>query len=309
MHAWEQIQITVDYIEDHIGEEISIQTLANQAALSPFYYQRLFKRLVKKSVVEYIKLRRMAKAADMLLHTNRRILDIAVDLGFATHEHFTRTFKNTFGMPPEEYRKNPQMLNFMTKPELLLNYVLIDEGVPLITNGIILEMNRYELKEPKLYAGYEDEQPVTLLEDLGTESGVDPLEVLWNNVHEVKERDPIFIGKSEEIGVALGSEKPGYFKYYAGALIDNHIKKESEKYQYFCLEKGEYVICTFEAEDFNSLILDALYKASDYLFRIWLPKHNLETEPFSAEVYESHTPETNKMELWVKLLNREEEKK
>lgn len=259
MHAWEQIQITVDYIEEHIGEDISIQTLADQAALSPFYYQRLFKRLVKKSVAEYIKLRRMAKAADILTHTDKRIIDIAMDLGFATHEHFTRTFKNAFGMPPEEYRRNPQMLYFMTKPELLLNYVLIDEGVPLVTNGIVLEMNRYELTETKLYAGYEDEQPVSLLEDLGTESGVDPLEVLWNKVHDVKETDSIFTGKSEEIGVALESKKQGYFKYYAGALIDSDTKKDEEKYQYFCLEKGEYVICSFEAENFSGLVQDALY--------------------------------------------------
>ncbi|HWQ43818.1 MAG TPA: AraC family transcriptional regulator, partial [Desulfosporosinus sp.] len=46
MHAWEQIQITVDYIEEHLAEEIKIENLAKLAALSQFYYQRLFSRLV-----------------------------------------------------------------------------------------------------------------------------------------------------------------------------------------------------------------------------------------------------------------------
>ena len=46
MHAWESIQITLDLIEANLSEEISINELANKANLSPFYYQRLFKRLV-----------------------------------------------------------------------------------------------------------------------------------------------------------------------------------------------------------------------------------------------------------------------
>lgn len=56
MYAWEQIQITLEAIEQHIDEDISIMDLANKASLSPFYYQRLFRRLVKKPVAEYIKL-------------------------------------------------------------------------------------------------------------------------------------------------------------------------------------------------------------------------------------------------------------
>jgi AraC family transcriptional regulator len=48
MHAWEAIQNSLNYIEDHLSENIKIETLANVAALSPYYFQRLFRRLVKK---------------------------------------------------------------------------------------------------------------------------------------------------------------------------------------------------------------------------------------------------------------------
>ena len=125
MHAWEQIQVTIDYIENHIAEPLEIEELAKMAALSPFYYQRLFRRLVKKPPGEYIKLRRMAIATEKLLEKDRRILDVALDLGFATHEHFTRVFKKTFGLTPEEYRQNPAVFNRMTKPQLLLHYTQI----------------------------------------------------------------------------------------------------------------------------------------------------------------------------------------
>ena len=102
MHAWEQIQITVDYIEEHLAEEMKIENLAQRASLSQFYFQRLFSRLVRKPVNEYIKLRRLARASDALLDKSNRILDIALDLGFSSHEILTRTFKSTYGMTPEE---------------------------------------------------------------------------------------------------------------------------------------------------------------------------------------------------------------
>ena len=54
MHAWEAIQNTVDYIEAHIKEDISAERLSEIAGLSPFYFQRLFKRLVNRTVQEYV---------------------------------------------------------------------------------------------------------------------------------------------------------------------------------------------------------------------------------------------------------------
>ena len=47
MHAWETIQKSLDFIESNISEDINIEQLAKESALSPFYYQRLFSRLVK----------------------------------------------------------------------------------------------------------------------------------------------------------------------------------------------------------------------------------------------------------------------
>ena len=115
-------------------------------------------------MAEYIKLRRLAKATEALLQKDTRILDIALDLGFSSHEHFTRAFKDTFGMTPEQYRSAPQALNRMTKPQLLLNYLLVDEGVPLLTDGIVLEINRHQLAAPEYFIGLEKKMPVQFIE-------------------------------------------------------------------------------------------------------------------------------------------------
>lgn len=300
MHAWKQIQQTIEYIDEHLDEEINIDRLAKLASLSQFYYQRLFRRLVKKPVAEYVKLRRMAKATEALTQKDQRILDVALDLGFSSHEHFTRTFKDTFGMTPEEYHKNPMPLNCMTKPELSLPYTLVDEGVPLVTDGIILEINRRQLLQPIRFIGFEKKMPVGFVDGLGTESGVDPLDTLWRDFHQKRVSELLLADDVEEIGVTHPCADEGYFLYFAGAKAESSaIPTDFTSLE---LPVGEYIVCTFEAETFEALVMDALYKAQQYLFGTWLPGHNLQTEPFCAERYASHTPQTTSMEIWLKVL-------
>ena len=300
MHAWEQIQQTLDYIEGHLADEIDIQRLAKQAALSPFYFQRLFSRLVKKPVAEYVKLRRLAKAAETLPQSNQRILDIALALGFRSHEHFTRAFKEAFDRTPEEYRAHPEALNRMTKPALALHYTLIDEGVPLITDGIVLEVGRRRLDAPLYFVGREKQMPVQFVEGLGTESGADPLDALWRGLHEQKEAVLGIPEGSEEIGVSYPSGDPGYFTYFAGAKA--MPGKTMPDFSSWLLPRGEYIVCSFEAENFEALVMDSLYKAQQYMFGVWLPRHGLQTEPFCVERYACHGPKTTNMELWLKPL-------
>ena len=53
MHAWEAIEGALDFIEEHLQEDISTEALAQSAGLSPFYFQRLFKRLTGRPVFRY----------------------------------------------------------------------------------------------------------------------------------------------------------------------------------------------------------------------------------------------------------------
>lgn len=295
MHAWEQIQKTVDYIEDHLSEEIEAEKLAKTVALSQFYYQRLFSRLVKKPVQEYIKLRRLAQASEALLQPGKRIIDIAMDCGFSSHETFTRAFKSAFGLTPEEYRANPVRLNNFVKPQLLLNYVLVDEGVPLITNGIVLEITRKTLAASQRFIGLTAEEPIGQMPG-GGETGADTLGVLWDSLHKIKSSLPVK-PEGDEIGITFEGTKAGYYRYFAGAET-----LETASFQ-GCdcreLEAGEYIVCAFEAEDFEHLVMDAVYKAHWYLFEIWLPNHGLTSKPFAAERYATHSPDTTAMEIWV----------
>lgn len=296
MHAWEQIQLTLDHIEEHLSEEIKIENLAQLASLSQFYYQRLFSRLVKKPVNEYIKLRRLARASDALPDRSKRILDVALELGFSSHEVLTRAFKSAYGMTPEEYRENPVRLNNFCKPQLLLNYTLIDENVPLITDGIVIEISRRSLSSPQFFIGLTVEEPIAQLPG-GGEPGVDGLSKVWDAFHNAKHSIQGLKEGGDELGVAYGGTKPGYYRYFGGAEAVSG--KAAEGYCAWELPEGEYIACTFEAADFEHLVTDALYKAQRYIFEMWLPNHGLSCKPFSIERYANHSPDTTCMEVWV----------
>uniref|UniRef100_UPI0038B88074 GyrI-like domain-containing protein n=1 Tax=Aminipila terrae TaxID=2697030 RepID=UPI0038B88074 len=76
-------------------------------------------------------------------------------------------------------------------------------------------------------------------------------------------------------------------------------KEAKGGYSIWELPEGQYIVCSFEAEDFEHLVMDAIYKAHRYLFQTWLPNHNLISKPFAAERYASHSADTTRMEIWV----------
>lgn len=104
--------------------------------------------------MEYAKLRRLAQASDNLTKNKRRIIDVALDYGFQSHETFTRAFKEAYGMTPEDYRSHPCQLSHFLKPDLSMNYQLVDENVPLVADGIVLEIRRTTLESIRHFAGF-----------------------------------------------------------------------------------------------------------------------------------------------------------
>lgn len=298
MHAWEAIQQAVDYIETHTSEDISIEQLADTVGLSPYYFQRLFKRLIKRTVFEYIKLRRLAQATEAL-KDNRRILDIAVEYGFSSHANFTRMFKETYGITPEEYRSNMIPLNQMNKPDLQLTYTLIDENVPLIIDGIVIEITRKKLDKAEVYHGLTAQIPMSEQLPVGEATGVDNPYLLWEQFHKVKTKINGYSSDKIELGSStFGNSDNGTFTYFVGIAVDDTTPL-SDGLTSWELPASEYIVCSIEAENKTELVTSALDKAMNYLFSTWLPNHNSATQPFSAEKYYKVTEEGASMEIWV----------
>lgn len=299
MHAWEAVQNSLNYIEDHLSENIKVEALANEASLSPYYFQRLFRRLVKKSVNEYVRLRRLAKASEALKGKEKRIIDVALDYGFSDHANFTRAFKDAYGITPDEYRACPVILNHFIKPDLLLNYVRADEGVPLIADGIVVEVTRRKLDEPRTFLGVEGEVPDTELTG-GRVTGIATAGIIWE---EFRRRKPDIINllpNANEAGILyMGDAREGCCTYMAGAEVAENV--QAEGYASYTLPSGEYAVCCFEAENFTELVGSAIFKASAYMNN-WMKNHSLTCGSFAAEMYY----DTSYMELWLPLNSSQE---
>ncbi|GAA0797409.1 helix-turn-helix domain-containing protein [Faecalicatena orotica] len=300
MYTWETMDKTLDYIEEHLAEEIRNETLAGIAGLSLFYYQRLFKRLVRKTVQEYIKLRRLARAAEDLKDIKRKILDTALDYGFSDHANFTRAFRETYQITPEEYRKTQPMLNTFDRPQLSMNYIMADENVPLIADGIVLEIQRQVLHQPEPYLGLEKAVSIAGQVPAGESTGIDVPGELWREFHEKKTGAEDVINGGIELGMShSASFETGTFLYFAGGRAVNAEAGRNGMVKRL-LPAGEYIVCRIEAESFVELVTTALNQANRYLFEIWLKNRRIVTEPFSAEKYYKDVAECPCMEIWVK---------
>lgn len=295
MHAWEAVQKSVDYVEENIKEELSIEELAKVSFLSMYYFQKLFSRLVGKTVNEYIKARRVANAKPLLKSTNRRIADIAVEYGFNSHEAFTKAFKEIYSVTPETYRKNDLLLTDFLKPDLSIYYTLVDEGVPLMVDDMVLEVNQQELEQTEYYTGFSKQVDAREINKVG----VNALIELWDEFHEKKDTIPNLLTDGLEIDYFTTDATPGKVQYFVGGSSDD---QKSEGFTQFDIEPGTFYVCTFEAENFEYLVEDALYKANNYFFETWLPRHGIgmdDMEPFLIQKYVNVTDEP-KIEIWIK---------
>ena len=104
MNHFYKISEAIKYIDLHLNEALTVQAIAEQFAFSPYYFHRLFTAIVGKSLIAYVRDRRIAYACKMLNETDQKVLEIALDFGFDSAQGFSRTFKSITGMTPTEYR-------------------------------------------------------------------------------------------------------------------------------------------------------------------------------------------------------------
>ncbi len=103
-----------DYIDSHLKEPITLRALAAEAGYSPWHSAKMFKEYTGKAPFEYIRMLRLSKAALILRDEKRKIVDVAMDFVFDTHEGFTRAFKKQFGVQPKIYQKNTPPIQLFT---------------------------------------------------------------------------------------------------------------------------------------------------------------------------------------------------
>lgn len=102
------IEDSIVYINDHLTDELSLNELAEQASLSPFYFSRLFKKETGFSPHNYIITTRINNAKFLLRTSDASIKNICFTTGFTSESSFCTTFKKETGITPSEYRAQVQ---------------------------------------------------------------------------------------------------------------------------------------------------------------------------------------------------------
>ncbi|MBO7592432.1 MAG: AraC family transcriptional regulator [Bacteroidaceae bacterium] len=106
-HVWtsdERMKHVLQYIHEHIADDIEVEALARIACVTKTYFIRLFKQEFSLSPIQYINKKRVERAQLLLFTTDLSVKEVAYHLGISDHSYFSRLFRKVAGITPKEYR-------------------------------------------------------------------------------------------------------------------------------------------------------------------------------------------------------------
>jgi AraC family transcriptional regulator len=127
---------SIDYIEEHLEDDVDLERLAQIARCSAFHFQRMFSYLADLPLSEYIRRRKMTRAAVDLQNGNEKVIDIALKYGYESPTAINRAFQSVHGMAPSEARRGgvtlkaypPIRFKITVKGEAEMNYRIEKKG-------------------------------------------------------------------------------------------------------------------------------------------------------------------------------------
>jgi AraC family transcriptional regulator len=206
-----------DFIERHVTEPITLHMLAKAAGYSPWHAARIFRDLTGKTPFEYIRELRLSRAAEKLRDEDTKIIDVALDFVFESHEGFTRAFSKQFGISPREYTKNkPEVKLFM--PARTRNYYLkLQKGEKIMvekskTNTVFVQVVDPPARKLILKRGKKATHYFEYCEELGCD--------IFEELKGVKDAlyEPISMWLPKNL------QKPGTSEYVMGVEMPAHYK-------------------------------------------------------------------------------------
>lgn len=107
-----RIARVVDYLHDHLEEELNLDILADVAAMSRWHWHRIYTAMQGETAAATVRRLRLARAADRLASTDTDIDEVARRAGYTTSEAFGRAFKQSYEMTPAAYREGGSHARF-----------------------------------------------------------------------------------------------------------------------------------------------------------------------------------------------------
>lgn len=215
MNSWEKVnavQRMQDFIEEHLNVPITMHMLARSSGYSLWHSSRIFKELTGKTPFEYIRYLRLSKAAVILRDENAKVIDVAFDFVFDSHEGFTRAFSKQFGVTPKNYTKNTPPLALFLPTRIRDYYRIIQKGEDNMsskkdTNTVFVQVVDRPARKLILKRGIKATHYFEYCEEVGCD--------VWGILGSIKEaiHEPIGMWMPEKM------RKPGTSVYAQGVEV------------------------------------------------------------------------------------------
>lgn len=124
------VERAIRHMRAHLDEPLDLERLGRAAAVSKFHFVRIFDAVTGTTPHHFLACLRMQKAKELLLHSERSITDICLEVGYASLGSFSNTFAELVGVPPQEFRAYPKRLNPVQFARAVWHFLAQDQTVP-----------------------------------------------------------------------------------------------------------------------------------------------------------------------------------
>jgi len=283
----EKLNSALDYIEEHLDQEIDIGCAAKLAVCPVFHFQRMFSYIAGQTLGEYIRKRRMTLAAFELTNSDIKVIDLALKYGYDSPTAFTRAFQSIHGVTPKAAREDGIVLS--AHPRIVFTLSIKGEEA----------MNyKIEHKEKFRIVGVGTKIPMTM------EDCFEKVPAFWDKIFEegyIPRLCALADGTEPKgvLGVSACDEN-GFSGYYVAVATDAPCPADLEEYT---VPEGTWAI--FECAGAMPYAIQNLQKR---ILTEWLPASGYEYAPApDIEVYltEDKNDPACRAQVWLPVIKKE----
>ena len=130
------LQNAIEYIENNLCDELEISKIAARAYLSSFYFQKVFNATCGMTIGEYIRNRRLSRAAEELSSSSVKVIDVALKYGYDSPDSFSRAFAKFHGITPSAAKERgahlksfaPLVIDLDLKGGIVMDYKIVEKA-------------------------------------------------------------------------------------------------------------------------------------------------------------------------------------
>ena len=295
MNYSESISKCIEYIEENIKMDLTPELIAKECGYSVFHFCRIFSINQDITLMEYVKKRRLSLAR-IDLFNGERIIDIALEYGFDTHNGFSKAFKKEYGFSPTQYVK---------RINAYYNSELTDKIGGDIMNPIIVKKPAFKV------AGYGIETNVTngnYTKDVAS---------FWSNYDgenlESKMYKILNPPKHGEVGLCVPSNsRNGDAIYLLGVIVDDYTNITTDMITVDVPEATYAVFTTHPVDTRNDLeqneFADIIKQTWKYIFEEWFEDNEyiFDESKLDFEFYDErcHGRKDTVMDIYVPIIKK-----